>query len=52
MGLPGIHGFNGLVTTSSFNQAGELIAHVNHMLGRGELRLETDAGGVDRYRTI
>ncbi len=31
---------------------GEVLAHVNHMLGRGELRLETDAGGVDRYRTI
>jgi glyoxylase-like metal-dependent hydrolase (beta-lactamase superfamily II) len=30
---------------------GEVLAHVNHMLGRGELRLETDAGGVDRYRT-
>jgi glyoxylase-like metal-dependent hydrolase (beta-lactamase superfamily II) len=31
---------------------GEVLAHVNHMLGRDELRLETDAGGVDRYRTI
>jgi glyoxylase-like metal-dependent hydrolase (beta-lactamase superfamily II) len=31
---------------------GEVLAHVNHMLGRGELRLETDAAGVDRYRTI
>ncbi len=31
---------------------GEVLAHVNHMLGRGELRLDTDAGGVDRYRTI
>jgi glyoxylase-like metal-dependent hydrolase (beta-lactamase superfamily II) len=30
---------------------GEVLAHVNHMLGRGELRLETDSGGVDRYRT-
>lgn len=29
---------------------GEVLAHVNHMLGRGELHLETDAGGVDRYR--
>jgi glyoxylase-like metal-dependent hydrolase (beta-lactamase superfamily II) len=29
---------------------GEVLAHVNHMLGRGELRLETDASGVDRYR--
>jgi glyoxylase-like metal-dependent hydrolase (beta-lactamase superfamily II) len=31
---------------------GEVLAHVNHMLARGELRLETDAGGVDRYRTV
>jgi glyoxylase-like metal-dependent hydrolase (beta-lactamase superfamily II) len=31
---------------------GEVLAHVNHMLGRGELRLETDAKGVDRYRTV
>jgi glyoxylase-like metal-dependent hydrolase (beta-lactamase superfamily II) len=31
---------------------GEVLAHVNHMLGRGELRLETDVGGVDRYRTV
>jgi glyoxylase-like metal-dependent hydrolase (beta-lactamase superfamily II) len=31
---------------------GEVLAHVNHMLGRDELRLETDAGGVDRYRTV
>jgi glyoxylase-like metal-dependent hydrolase (beta-lactamase superfamily II) len=31
---------------------GEVLAHVNHMRGRGELRLETDAGGVERYRTI
>jgi glyoxylase-like metal-dependent hydrolase (beta-lactamase superfamily II) len=31
---------------------GEVLAHVNHMLGRGELRLETDANAVDRYRTI
>lgn len=30
---------------------GEVLAHVNHMLGLRELRLETDAGGVDRYRT-
>ncbi len=30
---------------------GEVLAHVNHMLGHGELRLETDGGGVDRYRT-
>jgi glyoxylase-like metal-dependent hydrolase (beta-lactamase superfamily II) len=31
---------------------GEVLAHVNHMLGRGELRLETDAGGVDRYWSV
>ena len=31
---------------------GEVLAHVNHMRGRGELQLETDAGGVDRYRTV
>jgi glyoxylase-like metal-dependent hydrolase (beta-lactamase superfamily II) len=31
---------------------GEVLAHVNHMLGRNELRLETDPAGVDRYRTI
>jgi glyoxylase-like metal-dependent hydrolase (beta-lactamase superfamily II) len=31
---------------------GEVLAHVNHMLGRGELRMETDAGGVDRYWTV
>jgi glyoxylase-like metal-dependent hydrolase (beta-lactamase superfamily II) len=30
---------------------GEVLAHVNHMLGRGELALESDAGGTDRYRT-
>ena len=30
---------------------GEVLAHVNHMLARGELALETDAGGTDRYRT-
>ena len=29
---------------------GEVLAHVNHMLGKNELRLETDADGVDRYR--
>ena len=29
---------------------GEVLAHVNHMLGGGELVLETDAGGTDRYR--
>ena len=31
---------------------GEVLAHVNHMLGKGELRLETDARGVDRYWTV
>jgi glyoxylase-like metal-dependent hydrolase (beta-lactamase superfamily II) len=31
---------------------GEVLAHVNHMLGLGELRLETDKDGVDRYRTV
>jgi glyoxylase-like metal-dependent hydrolase (beta-lactamase superfamily II) len=31
---------------------GEVLAHVNHMLGRTELRLEPDDQGVDRYRTI
>ena len=31
---------------------GEVLAHVNHMLGKGELRQETDAGGVDRYRAV
>jgi glyoxylase-like metal-dependent hydrolase (beta-lactamase superfamily II) len=31
---------------------GEVLAHVNHMLGRGELVCETDAGGTERYRTI
>jgi glyoxylase-like metal-dependent hydrolase (beta-lactamase superfamily II) len=29
---------------------GEVLAHVNHMLTGGELALETDAGGTDRYR--
>jgi len=29
-----------------------VLAHVNHMLGLGELRLETDRDGVDRYRTV
>ena len=29
---------------------GEVLAHVNHMLTGGELVLETDAGGTDRYR--
>lgn len=30
---------------------GEVLAHVNHMLGSGTLVLETDAGGTDRYRS-
>jgi glyoxylase-like metal-dependent hydrolase (beta-lactamase superfamily II) len=30
---------------------GEVLAHVNHMLGAGSLALETDAAGIDRYRT-
>jgi len=30
---------------------GEVLAHVNHMLARGELVLATDADGTDRYRT-
>jgi hypothetical protein len=30
---------------------GEVLAHVNHMLGRGELTLESDTGGTDRYRS-
>jgi glyoxylase-like metal-dependent hydrolase (beta-lactamase superfamily II) len=29
---------------------GEVLAHVNHMLGRGELVLETDPDGTERYR--
>ena len=29
---------------------GEVLAHVNHMLSAGELVLETDIGGIDRYR--
>jgi len=29
---------------------GEVLAHVNHMLSAGELALETDSGGTDRYR--
>ena len=29
---------------------GEVLAHVNHMLARGELRLQTDAEDTDRYR--
>ena len=31
---------------------GEVLAHVNHMLARGELRLETDAEDTDRYRAV
>ncbi|MGE4045431.1 MAG: MBL fold metallo-hydrolase [Acetobacteraceae bacterium] len=30
---------------------GEVLAHVNYMLGRGELRLEAGNDGVHRYRT-
>jgi glyoxylase-like metal-dependent hydrolase (beta-lactamase superfamily II) len=30
---------------------GELLAHVNHMLGLGSLVLQTDAEGTDRYRS-
>lgn len=30
---------------------GELLAHVNHMLGAGSLALQTDAEGIDRYRS-
>lgn len=30
---------------------GEVLAHVNHMLGADELALETDPAGTDRYRT-
>jgi len=29
---------------------GEVLAHVNHMLSRGELKGETDTDGVDRFR--
>jgi glyoxylase-like metal-dependent hydrolase (beta-lactamase superfamily II) len=29
---------------------GEVLAHVNYMLGRNELAAETDAEGIDRYR--
>lgn len=31
---------------------GEVLAHVNHMLEQGTLRLETDTAGVARYRTV
>src|SRR6201996_5778512 len=31
---------------------GEVLAHVNHMLAGGGVQLETDAGGVDRYRSM
>jgi glyoxylase-like metal-dependent hydrolase (beta-lactamase superfamily II) len=30
---------------------GEVLAHVNHMLQQGALRLETDRDGTDRYRS-
>lgn len=29
---------------------GEVLAHVNYMMGRGELAPETDSAGVHRYR--
>ena len=31
---------------------GEVLAHVNHILGRGDLVLETDAAGIERYRAV
>lgn len=31
---------------------GEVLAHVNHMLGRNQLVLDTGADGIDRYRAI
>ncbi len=31
---------------------GEVLAHVNHMLARGDLVLETGGDGIDRYRAI
>jgi hypothetical protein len=31
---------------------GEVLAHVNHMLAQGTLRLDADASGVHRYRTV
>ncbi|MFL5282365.1 MAG: MBL fold metallo-hydrolase [Rhodopila sp.] len=31
---------------------GEVLAHVNHMLEEGTLRLERDVAGVHRYRTV
>jgi glyoxylase-like metal-dependent hydrolase (beta-lactamase superfamily II) len=31
---------------------GEVLAHVNHMLAEGTLRLETDSAAVARYRTV
>ena len=30
---------------------GEVLAHVNHMLGKGDLAQETDSGGIDRFIT-
>ncbi len=30
---------------------GEVLAHVNHMLGQGRLSLELDADGIERYRS-
>jgi glyoxylase-like metal-dependent hydrolase (beta-lactamase superfamily II) len=31
---------------------GEVLAHVNHMLGRGQLALETGGDGIDRYHAV
>lgn len=31
---------------------GEVLAHVNHMLGQGRLSLELGADGIERYRSI
>jgi glyoxylase-like metal-dependent hydrolase (beta-lactamase superfamily II) len=31
---------------------GEVLAHVNHMLAEGTLRMETDSAAVARYRTV
>jgi glyoxylase-like metal-dependent hydrolase (beta-lactamase superfamily II) len=31
---------------------GEVLAHVNHMLGQGRLGLDTGADGIDRYRAV
>lgn len=31
---------------------GEVLAHVNHMLGAASLELQTDQEGIDRYRSV